>query len=173
MSKTFGFGDVEDIKGRIEPGIEEVEFTGVIDGKNDNDKDFLSFGTISLDGNREHTERFYFTTEKGEKISLQRIRSIIKELLGEEKAKGNYTVAELNAMLTGKKARIKFVGDEYEYNNELRVKTQFGFSGFIEKLETNPSKLTFNPQKDIKRLSIAPSNRAQPSSANNVTDELF
>lgn len=157
--KTFGFKGVEDVMGRIEPGIDDVEITGVEDGTNDNGKYYLSIKLVSLDHKREHDERFYFTTEKGQKISLQRLKSLIKELLGEEKAEGEYNVEQLNALLTGQKFRGKFVGEEYEYDDQVRIRTSFAFLGFAEKLDVPAaeSKLTFNPSKDIKRMPVAPS----------------
>ena len=154
MSKTFGFKGVEEIMGRIQPGIEEAQITGVVDGTNDNGKYYLSLKFVTLDGAREHEERFYFTTDKGERISLQRLKSILREVAGKEKADGEYTVEQLNAMLTGKKARWKFTGEEYEYNGDIRLRTQLAFSDFIESLnvKSEDSKLKFDENKDIKRM---------------------
>jgi len=175
MNKKFGFENVEEVKSRIDPGVEEIQFTGVVSGINDNQKEYLEFGVVSIDGSRDHTERFYFTTEKGIKISLQRIKSILKVVLGDEKAKGNYDVSELNAMLSGKKARVLFASEEYEYNGEVRAKTSFAFSGFIEALSVSKedSKLKFNPAKHIKRLPVAPSQKAAAVSNSDINDDLF
>lgn len=171
MKKTFGFKGVEEVKSRVQPGIDKLMITGVTDDTNDNDKYFLAIGMVSLDGNREHTERFYFTTERGEKISLQRIKSLLKELIGDEKAEGEYNVEQLNALLTGIKGRYKFVGEEYEYNGDLRLRTQLQYSGFVEKITISDedSKLKFDENKDIKRLPIAPSKKA----GSGVSNELF
>lgn len=154
MSKTFGFKGVEEIMGRIQPGIEEAQITGVTDGTNDNGKYYLSIKFVTLDNNREHEERFYFTTEKGERISLQRIKSLIRELVGADKADGEYTLEQLNAMLTGKKGRFKFVGEEYEYDGDVRMRTQLAFSSFVEslKISKEDSKLKFDNTRDIKTL---------------------
>jgi len=172
MKKTFGFKGVEEVKGRIEPSIEKAQIIGVSDDTNDNDKYFLAVNLLSLDGNREHTERFYFSTPKGEKISLQRVKSLLKEILGDKKSEGEYTVEELNAMLTGQKGRFKFIGEEYEYNGDLRLRTQLAYSGFCENLSISDedSRLKFNAAKDIKRLPMAPSRKAD---GNGVSDELF
>lgn len=172
MSKKFGFKDVEEVKSRIEPSVEKVQITGVIDDTNDNDKYYLAIAMVSLDGSREHTERFYFSTPKGEKISLQRIKSLLKELLGDEKSEGEYNVDELNAILTGQKGRFKFVGEEYTYNGDIRLRTQFAYSGFCENLSVKDedSRLKFNEAKDIKRLPVAPSRKTSGSGLN---DELF
>ena len=169
----FGFSDVEEVKGRVEPGIEDVQITGVKSDTNDNGKDFLGVDMVSLDGNREHTERFYFTTEKGIKISLQRIKSLLKTVVGEEKAGNEYSEDQLNALLTGTKVRLKFVGEEYTNNEgDLRMRTQLGFSAFSESIKVTKenSKLKFTG-RDIKRLPVAPS--AKVSSVDSSTDELF
>lgn len=161
MNKTLSFKGVEELMGRIEPGIDEVEITGVEDGENDNGKYYLSIKLVSLDKKREHDEKFYFTTEKGQKISLSRLRSLIKELLGEAAVADDkeYSVEQLNKLLTGQKFRGKFVGEEYEYDDQVRIRTSFAFSGFAENMSVpaEESKLSFNPNKDIKRLAIAPS----------------
>ncbi len=159
MSKTFGFKGVDEIMGRIEPGIEEAQITGVTDGTNDNGKYYLSIKFVSIDGSKEHEERFYFTTEKGERISLQRLKSLIRELIGKDKAEGEYTLEQLNTILTGKKGRWKFTGEEYEYNGDIRMRTQLAFSNFVEPLTVpkEESKLKFDKNRDIKLMPIAPS----------------
>jgi len=158
MSKKFGFSDVEEVKSRIEPGVEEVEFTGVEWGENDNGKAFMSIGMVSLSGNHEHSERLYFSTKKGEKISLQRIKTILMTILGEEKANKEYDVEGLNKILTGKQARIKFIGEEYEGENGIKVKTQFAFANFIENIDVSAenSKLHFDSSRNIKLLPQSP-----------------
>lgn len=170
MSKKFGFKGVEEVKSRIQPSIEKAQITGVTDDTNDNDKYFLAVAMLSLDGSREHTERFYFSTPKGEKISLQRVKSLLKELLGEKKAEGEYTVEELNALLTGQEGRFKFVGEEYEYNGDIRLRTQLGYSAFCESLAISDedSRMKFDEIKDIKRVPIAPSRKPAK-----VDEDLF
>jgi hypothetical protein len=178
MSKKFGFSDVDLVKGRIEPSIEEVQITGVLWDTNPNGKDFLAIALVTLDNNREHEERFFFSTEKGEKISLQRIKSLIKAVCGDEASKKEYDVDQLNALLTGKKFRAKFTGSEYAKvddatgESEIRIGTSLGFAGFAESLEIikEDSKLTFNPTKDIKRLPVPPSMKTGDKKA---TDGLF
>lgn len=173
MIKTFGFKGVEEVKSRIEAGIEKCQIVGVEDGTNDNNKYFLALGLLTTDGMREHTERFYFSTEKGEKISLQRIKSLIKELVGDDKSEGEYNVQELNAMLTGVKGRFKFVGEEYEYNGDIRMRTQLSYSGFCEKASVSDedSKLKFNEKKDVKYLPVAPS--VKEKAASKLDDKIL
>lgn len=171
MKKTFELKGIEEVKSRIEPSIVNAQITGVADETSAKGKYFLAVSMITLDGNREHKERFYFTTPRGEEISLQRIKTLLKGLLGEDKAEGNYNVEQLNTMLTGQKGRFKFVGEEYLYNGEIRLRTQLDYANFCENLSIidSDSQLKFNEAKDIKRLPIPPSMK------NAVTDkdELF
>lgn len=164
MSKTFGFKGVEQIMGRIDPGIEEATITGISDGTNDNGKYYLAVKMKTIDGMREHEERFYFSTERGERISLQRLKSIISELVDKTKAEGEYSLEQLNALLSGKTGRWKFVGEEYEYNGDLRMRVQLDFSNFVEniKVPKAESKLKFDPKKDVKFLPD-PANASQPA----------
>ena len=173
MSKTFGFKGVEEIMGRIQPGIEEAQVTGVTDGTNDNDKYFLAIKFVSLDGAKEHEERFYFTSEKGERISLQRLKSMLRELIGKDKAEGEYSLDQLNAMLTGKKARWKFVGEEYEYNGEIRMRTQLAFSNFVEPLTVpkEESKLKFDKNRDIKLMPTPPTKMSTDGTTYPIVDD--
>ena len=162
MSKnSFDFNNVESIKGRVQPGVEELEITGVIGDTNDNDKYYLEVSTISLDRQNEHNERFYFSTEKGSQISKQRLKSLLITILGNEKANGNFSEEQLNAALTGKKFRGLLTGEEYEYNGETRMRTQFAFNNFSESLDVSKekSKLKFDPVRHVKRLPVAPSMR--------------
>jgi hypothetical protein len=168
MSKKFGFSEVDLVKGRIEPSIEEVQITGVLWDTNPNGKDFLAVNFVTLDNNREHEERFFFSTEKGEKISLQRIKSLIKVIAGEEASKKEYDVDQLNALLTGKKIRAKFTGSEYTKTDDngdedLRVGTSLAFAGFAESLEIlkEDSKLSFNSIKFSDTSSKSFSNNQQ------------
>ena len=158
MSKTFEFKNVKEVMGRIQPGIDEAVITGVTDDKNDNGKYYLSIKMVSLDGKREHEERFYFSTEKGERISLQRLKSLIREMVGKEKAEDDYTLEQLNAMLTGKEGRWLFVGEEYEWEGDVRLRTSLAFSNFVEKITVKAadSKLKFDEIKNIKKIPKAP-----------------
>lgn len=169
--KQFGFNDVEEVKGRIQPSIEKVEITGVMWKTNDNQKDYVGVSMVSLDGTAEHEERFFFSTPKGEQISLQRLKSLIKALLGEDKSKETFDIDQLNAQLTGKKARVKFVGEEYDAGEGVRLRTQLAFSSFVESLDISDedSKLKFNPDRDIKKLAIAPSKKKEKKEV----DDLF
>ena len=181
----FGFGDVEDLKGYIEPGIEEVVIAGVEYKKNDNNKPYIGVKLITTDGSREHTERFFVSTEKGTKTSLKRIKSLLKEILGEQKANQDYTVEELNKMLVGKKGRMKFIGEEYEYNGEVRVRTSLAFMGFVESLDIKKeeSRLTYNPNnsRDYIKLPAKPASVVESKKDGDsggtaeykVSDELF
>lgn len=168
--KQFGFDNVEEVKGRIQPSIEEVEITGVVWETNDNGKDYVGVGMVSLDGTGEHEERFFFTTPKGEKISLQRLKSMVKVLLGEDKSKEVLSIDQLNAQLTGKKGRAKFVGEEYDSGDGIRLRTQLAYSNFIESLDisSEDSKLKFDPDRDIKKLPVAPSKKQKKEVDGNV-----
>ena len=109
MSKKLGFSEVEEIKGRFEPGISKCKIEKVYWDTNDNGKEYLGLDLVGISDNRQHTEKFFFSTPKGEQVSLQRIKSLISSLLGEDKANEDYSVEELHSLLKGKKGRWKFV----------------------------------------------------------------
>lgn len=158
---TFGFADVEEIKGRIDPGVEECTILGVAHETSENGKAYVKVSIVSNDANREHTERLYVTTEKGTAMTLKRLKSLIRDCVGEDKSNGSYNIEQLNKMLAGKQVRLKFVGEEYLNNNdEVSVRVNLAFSGFSEPISVPAAstKLKYNPSNkyDYKKLPIEP-----------------
>jgi len=144
---NFNFNDVEDFKGRIEPGVEECQITGVTSGESQNGKPYIEIGFLTVDGLREHKEKFFVSSEKGTRMTLLRLKHMIKVLVGEEQSKKSYNIDQLNTLFTGVKGRFLFFGEEYEYDNEIRVRTNLAFLNFVEplKIPKEESKLRYDP----------------------------
>jgi hypothetical protein len=149
MNETlnFNFDQVEDFKGRIEPGVEECVITGITQNENANGKPYIEMGFVTLDKQREHKEKFYISSEKAQKMTLLRFKHIIKVLLGPEKAENKYSLEQLNKLFTGLKGRFLFVGEEYIYDGEIRIRTNLAFFNFVEPLTIpkEKSKLKYDP----------------------------
>ena len=155
---NFDFNDVEDFKGRIEPGVEECQITGVAEGESQNGKPYIEVGFLTVDGLREHKEKFYVSSEKGTRMTLLRLKHMIKTLIGDAKAQQSYNIDQLNALFTGIKGRFLFFGEEYEYDGEIRVRTNLAFLNFVEPLSitVDKSKLRYDPnnKNHLKKLPV-------------------
>jgi hypothetical protein len=181
---NFNFTEVEDFKGRIEPGVEECEITGIKEGESNSGSKYIEMGFITLDKNRTHNERFYVSSEKAVKMTMLRFKHLIKVLKGEEYANKSYNLDQLNSILTGLKGRFLFFGEEYLSGNEngekeIRVRTNLAFLNFVEPLTipAEKSKLHYDPtnKNHLKRLPVEVASLVKKKSEETpkIDDEIF
>lgn len=146
--------DSADRKGRIRPGIHMCRIVEVGHGTNQNEKQFISVKLENEDSTREHEEMFFLSTDKAVEWTKKRLVHLIDNVTGSKKELAEIDLVAINKLLKGKLARFLFVGEEYEYNGEVRIKTMLNFLPFAENntVTTEASKFEFDESRNIKRL---------------------
>ncbi len=175
----FGFDNVESadsaFKGRIEPGVHEVIITGITSETSKNDKSYVSIKCENVAKTREHEERMFTSTPKGTEFTKSRIKHLVQKVTGKS-LKGEVSIEQLEKVLKGKSIRIKFIGEQYEYNNDIRTRTNFAFMGFAESLSVTEedSALSYDSSNpyDFKPLEGVESGASDYSSEDNKVDEM-
>ena len=142
----------------ISPGIRNVKITSV-ESKDDPGTSpamFLNFEEIGT--GKTLNVRFIFS-EKGAQYSLRKLKHLQKAFVTEETidaisddVKG--LAIEYGKILNGKEVRIKFNGEEVlgREGKSDWIKATVAFPPFCELLSVNPTRLTFDPNRDVKRL---------------------
>jgi hypothetical protein len=149
-------------KGRMTPGIHDVEIISVSEDTNNNGNEYISVIMSDSADTMEHEERM-FVTDRGMKGTLKRLAHLFESIFGKDKfPRDNVSVEQLNQALAGKKLRVKFGAEEYEGQDGLRLKTRIPYLNFAESLsvQRESSRLTYDPARDIKRVSAAPKESA-------------
>ncbi len=159
----------------IYPGVLNVTINGWSATTNPNGKELLQLELTTMDAMAEGTQNaskkfdFYFTEGAKEK-SLQKVKHIVTKVTKEANMKPANTLAEfatmLNSITKGKSYRQKFTGEQYLYNDEVKVAARIGLPQFAEAInpgaEYEPvadadTKLTYdeNNKYDFKKLESA------------------
>lgn len=153
-------------KPKLQPGIHEVEITGVTDGTSKNGQPTIEIGFVTTNGQYEHLEKMSANPvpsagkEKSAlDVALSKITHIATKVVTREELEAANSTDKLNTLLTGKTLRMKFIGEESEYNNSTYVNTKIGFPTFAETIvEGEPTKLVFSKDNawDYKPLAKMP-----------------
>ena len=155
----LGFGGIESadspFKARLEPGVHEITIKSVSVEENKNGKEYIAIKCENLTGTKEHEEKMFISTEKGKETTLGRIKHLVNKTIGKDLT-GETTIAAIDKALKNKKVRVKFTGEEYEHNGDVKTSTSFAFMGFAEDInvESENSVLKFisTNKYDMKRL---------------------
>lgn len=107
-----------------------------------------------------HKEMFLMTEKKkdptrksAKDVSMEKLKHLILVCAGGSALDNIKSTADINSVLKDKEINIKFVGKEFlTKSNKIGMWVNLPIFKFAEKLGTNPSKLTFDPNKDIIRL---------------------
>ena len=155
-----GFGSVERVEGSnfMEPGIHKVVVTKLEWVTPETAKPHVAISLATPDGTTVTTQKFYFTTDKAVKISLEKLVHVFNKIVPDETInKLAWEEANWEAMCTvvgpvvinQAPIEIKLIGEEYNGN----IYAKFGFQPFAQK--EGESNLVFNPDTDIKREEVA------------------
>lgn len=132
MSNVLNFTGVEEGLGNtyLEPGVHEVKIAKTEEGASTQKGTAYLRVYFENDRGAGHHEDFYLT-----KGALPRIQHLVSQFVGKPLA-GDVTIASLNAMLVGKKARILLDGEK-TFNKEGKVVTygRLRFAGFAQPLD--------------------------------------
>lgn len=152
---NFNFTNVEEStqKPKLQPGIYEVEITGVTEGTSKSGQPTIEVGFVTTDGTYEHVEKMSANPvpsagkeKSAQDVALSKILHIATKLVTREQIDAATTTEALNKLLTGKTLRMKFIGEESEYNGQIYVNTKLGFPTFAETIvKDEPTKLVYNP----------------------------
>lgn len=146
--------DSDERKNRIRPGIHICKVVDVGHGTNQNGKQYISVKLENTDGTREHVEMFFLTTEKAIEWTKKRLVHLIDNVTGTKKELTEIDLIAIAKLLKGKTARFLFVGEEYEYEGNVRIKTMLNFLPFVENISVDEtkSKFEFDENRNIKKL---------------------
>ena len=172
---TFGGQDVQEISKPkyVRPGIHEVTIKSVKGELNANGNPTITFSLHLVDGDADATTdmRFYLS-EKAAESTYKKIRHIFTKVVKDAdylaaKAENIEELGEVyNNKLSGNSLRIKFRGEEYLKQDGLTgVRSVIGYPEFAEAIQEGAeypvvavTKMTFNPDTDIKKLVKLPDN---------------
>lgn len=181
----FGFENAEltknNYKSTITPGIHVVKITSVTNGVSaQKQAPYLEFVVESLDGQAELKQQYYLSTvvnpgkqksawdiSKNAILSLVAAANSLDETTAKTKmpnAKSAEELAQKVALLVvNKEIRLKVNGEEkISQKGTKYVASSFGTGVFCESPKENPTKLLFNPDKNIKKLAIDAPNAETP-----------
>jgi hypothetical protein len=125
----------------IYPGVMNVTILGWSAAVNPNGKDLLEVILISNDALAEGTENAtrkfqFYMTEKAKERSLVSVKHIVTKVAKASDMKPaadlNGFANMLNSITKGKTLRMKFNGEEYEYNGEIKTAPRIGLPTFAE-----------------------------------------
>lgn len=172
---TFGGQDVQEISKPkyIRPGIHEVTIKSVKGELNANGNPTITFSLHLVDGDADATTdmRFYLS-EKAAESTYKKIRHIFTKVVKDAdylaaKAENIEELGEVyNNKLAGNSLRVKFRGEEYlKQDGSTGVRSVIGYPEFAEAIQegaeypvVSVTKMTFNPDTDIKKLVKLPDN---------------
>ena len=171
----FGGQDVQEINKPkyIRPGIHEVTIKSIKGELNANGNPTITFSLHLLDGEADATTdmRFYLS-EKAAESTYKKIRHIFTKIVKDvdylaAKADSIEELGEVyNSKLAGNSLRIKFRGEEYlKQDGTTGTRAVIGYPEFAEAIQEGAeypvvavTKMTFNPDTDIKKLVKLPDN---------------
>jgi hypothetical protein len=172
---TFGGQDVQEISKPkyIRPGIHEVTIKSVKGELNANGNPTITASLHLVDGDADATTdmRFYLS-DKAAESTYKKIRHIFTKVVKDvdylaAKAENIEELGEVyNDKLSGNSLRIKFRGEEYlKQDGTTGVRSVIGYPEFAEAIQEGAeypvvavTKMTFNPDTDIKKLVKLPDN---------------
>lgn len=172
---TFGGQDVQEISKPkyIRPGIHEVTIKSVKGELNANGNPTITVSLHLVDGDADATTdmRFYLS-DKAAESTYKKIRHIFTKVVKDvdylaAKAENIEELGEVyNAKLSGNSLRIKFRGEEYlKQDGTTGIRSVIGYPEFAEAIQEGAeypvvavTKMTFNPDTDIKKLVKLPDN---------------
>ena len=172
---TFGGQDVQEISKPkyIRPGIHEVTIKSVKGELNANGNPTITFSLHLVDGDADATTdmRFYLS-DKAAESTYKKIRHIFTKVVKDAdylaaKAENIEELGEVyNNKLSGNSLRVKFRGEEYlKQDGSTGVRSVIGYPEFAEAIQEGAeypvvavTKMTFNPDTDIKKLVKLPDN---------------
>ena len=171
----FGGQDVQEINKPkyVRPGIHEVTIKSVKGELNANGNPTITVSMHLVDGDPEATTdmRFYLS-EKAAESTYKKIRHIFTKIVKDVDylaAKAD-SIEDLgtvyNNILAGNSLRIKFRGEEYlKQDGSTGVRSVIGYPEFAEAIQEGAeypviavTKMTFNPDVDIKKMVKLPDN---------------
>jgi len=130
-------------------GVHDTTMTGTLFGESAKGTPFVEITFVNEGG--EHLERFYTT-----KNALPRLKYLlIKAGIEKEALDKEIEEKQLEAMITGKKVRIRVGGREFKgKDGNVKIAKELSFAGFAEPISVpkNESKLIYDESVHVKRL---------------------
>jgi hypothetical protein len=141
----FNLNEVKESTGNgslyIYPGVREVVIKGWAKGESPSGTPFIEVELVTKDafdaGTENASKKFqFYMSEKAKDQSMVKVKHILTKVTKEANIKPATTadefVAMLNALSRNKSLRMKFTGEEYEYNGEVKEAARIGLPTFAE-----------------------------------------
>jgi hypothetical protein len=173
---TFNFSDVQagsSVKPSIKPGVHENVTIGTISSETTPNGKSVVRVPFSLDNGADLNIDMSMEGNAPQ-YTMRKLKHLMTKVADETLVNSASTIQDINKILSGKKLRIKFTGEEYvsQRDGKVYVKTVLGLPNFAEPMTITPemSALTYNPniEYDLKRVNKA----TVEANASKVTDDL-
>jgi len=158
----------------IYPGVKNVTINGWSHDVNANGKPFVEVELTTVEAMKEGKEnaskKFQFYMSDAASVrSMEKIKHIVTKVTTADKITSQPDIAAFTQMLNnitkGKSLRVKFSGEEYEYNGEVKEAARINLPPFAEAINQGAeyppvadadTKLTFDKtnQYDFKKLAV-------------------
>jgi hypothetical protein len=172
----------------IYPGVKEVVVKGWTTGSSASGTPLVEVELVTLEAFNAKTENAskkfsFYLSDKAKDASMSKIKHIVTKVTKEANIKAVSTAQEfvdmLNFLTVNKSLRMKFIGEEYEYNGEIKSAARIGLPAFAEAInpgaeyepvEASATKLTFDKtnQYDYKTLVASPTSEDSMMPSNNI-----
>lgn len=174
----FNLNEVKENSGNggayIYPGVRNVTINGWSAGTSAQGKPFVEVELTTVEAMKEGKENTskkfqFYMSDSAQERSMQKIKHIVTKVTTADRITNqpdlNSFVSMLNNISKGKSLRIKFTGEEYEYNGEIKEAARIGLPNFAEAINPGAeyapvadadTKLVFdkNNQYDFKKLAV-------------------
>jgi hypothetical protein len=160
---TFNFSDVQagsSAKPSIKPGIHENVTLGSITSETTPNGKAVIRVPFSLDNGAELNIDMSMEGNAPQ-YTMRKLKHMMTKVVDENVVNSATTLQDINKILSGKKLRMKFTGEEYvsQRDGKVYVKTVLGLPNFAEPMTitSEMSALTYNPniEYDLKRVNKA------------------
>lgn len=189
MADLFNWSEVEDKPAGsgsnqkyIYPGVfHNIVIKSIKEDKNKNGTPFVRLTIYSKEGGPELAKSFDMYLTSGALPYTQRnLLHIGNCIVKEEEFKKAKSIEDINDLLAGESLRMKFDGEEYEYQGEVKTKAVIGFPPFAEPIQdgaehpaiaNEDTKLVYNPEKHLKKLAKPEDDGGEEEPQSNATQD--
>ena len=147
----------------IYPGVfHHVIIKSIKEDTNNNGKPLVKVTVYTKEGGPELAKTFdMYLTPNALKYTQANLLHIGNKIVKEEEFKKAKSIEDIHDLLSGESLRMKFNGEEYEYNGEIKSKAVLGFPPFAEAIQDGAeypavadedTQLVYDPKKHLKKL---------------------
>jgi len=144
MSELFNFENVDDNvstgeRQYIYPGIYNnvvIKKVSHVEKPENGGAPYIELELYAKAGGPDNSKAFrLYTSERALEGSMKRLKHLAKRVATEQEVNSIKSIEDFNDLLRGRSVRMKFCGEQYEYNGEVKEKATIGYLPFAEAIE--------------------------------------